>query len=84
MCWLLVRRFLVKVQPVALQLLQTFLPPDQLATLNLQTLQLSSESFLSDDLRESFSDLVDQRVADYFDVPVGTVKAARLMLISNS
>ncbi|MFN0016449.1 MAG: Rpn family recombination-promoting nuclease/putative transposase [Saprospiraceae bacterium] len=47
-----------KVQPVALQLLQTFLPPDQLAALNLQTLQLSSDSFLSDDLRESFSDLV--------------------------
>ncbi|MEQ1743960.1 MAG: Rpn family recombination-promoting nuclease/putative transposase [Saprospiraceae bacterium] len=47
-----------KVQPVTLQLLQAFLSADQVAALNLRTLQLSPESFLSDDLRESFSDLV--------------------------
>ncbi|MEQ1743972.1 MAG: Rpn family recombination-promoting nuclease/putative transposase, partial [Saprospiraceae bacterium] len=47
-----------KVLPVALELVKKFLPPEQLAVLNLQTLQLSSESFLSEDLREFFSDLV--------------------------
>ena len=47
-----------KVLPVVLELVNKFLPPEQLAALNLQTLQLSSESFLSDDLREFFSDLV--------------------------
>lgn len=47
-----------KVLPVARQLVQTFLPPDQLAVLNLDTLQLASESFISEDLRAFFSDLV--------------------------
>ncbi len=47
-----------KVLPVALELVHKFLPPEQVAVLNLQTLQLSSESFLSEELREFFSDLV--------------------------
>lgn len=47
-----------KVLPVALELVRKFLPPEQVAALNLDTLQLSSESFLSEELREFFSDLV--------------------------
>ncbi|MBL7795379.1 MAG: Rpn family recombination-promoting nuclease/putative transposase [Saprospiraceae bacterium] len=47
-----------KVLPVALELLRAFLPPEQVAALNLDTLKLSPERFLSDDLREFYSDLV--------------------------
>jgi len=47
-----------KVLSVALELVKKFLPPDQVAALNLNTLQLSSESFLSEELREFFSDLI--------------------------
>jgi predicted transposase/invertase (TIGR01784 family) len=47
-----------KVLPVTLELVRQFLPQEQVAVLNLSTLQLASESYLSDDLREFFSDLV--------------------------
>jgi predicted transposase/invertase (TIGR01784 family) len=40
------------------EVLKAFLPPRQLAHLNLSTLQLASESFIGEDLREYFSDLV--------------------------
>jgi predicted transposase/invertase (TIGR01784 family) len=47
-------KFLVVVQ----QLVRVFIPPEQLALLNLDALQLSSESFIGADQREFFSDLV--------------------------
>jgi Putative transposase, YhgA-like len=47
-----------KILPVATQLLRKFLKPDQLSVIDLDTLQLVSESFVSEDLHSSFSDLV--------------------------
>lgn len=44
--------------PIARQLLEAFLPKQQLGALDLATLELSSESFLTEELREAFADLV--------------------------
>lgn len=47
-----------KYLPIARQLLEAFLSKPLLEVLDLTTLDLSSESFLSEELRESFADLV--------------------------
>ncbi|MCS7035352.1 MAG: Rpn family recombination-promoting nuclease/putative transposase, partial [Saprospiraceae bacterium] len=48
----------LKVEAVGRQFVQTFLPPEELALLNLNTLQLAPDSFIGEDLRHYFSDIV--------------------------
>ena len=47
-----------KIIPVVKQLIKQRIPATQLALLDLDTLELSTESFVNDDLKESFSDLI--------------------------
>lgn len=51
-------RLVLKIGIVTRETLRAFLPPEQLALLNLGTLSLASESFVSDDLKASLSDVV--------------------------
>ncbi|MDW8230822.1 MAG: Rpn family recombination-promoting nuclease/putative transposase, partial [Saprospiraceae bacterium] len=51
-------RLVLQVVLVVREVLEAFLPADQLALLNLDTLKLSSESYISEDLKESVSDIV--------------------------
>jgi predicted transposase/invertase (TIGR01784 family) len=47
-----------KVKEVAVQLFQKFLSPQLIERLNLESLRLSSDSFVSDKMKEHFSDLI--------------------------
>jgi predicted transposase/invertase (TIGR01784 family) len=47
-----------KILPIVRQLIQREFPPEQLALLDLDTLELSSESYITDESKEFFSDLV--------------------------
>ncbi len=47
-----------KILPLAKQLMQQFLPADVLASLQLDTLELASESFVNEALKEHLTDLV--------------------------
>jgi predicted transposase/invertase (TIGR01784 family) len=46
-----------KIKPVIQELIRAFMPADQLKRLNLHTLELASESFISDETRASLADL---------------------------
>ncbi|MCS6928569.1 MAG: Rpn family recombination-promoting nuclease/putative transposase [Saprospiraceae bacterium] len=48
----------LKVEAIARSFVETFLPSKQLACLKISTLQLASDSFIGEDLRQYFSDIV--------------------------
>ncbi len=51
-------RLVFSILLVVREFLQEFLPAEQVKLLDLSTLQLASESYVSDDLKDSASDVV--------------------------
>ncbi len=50
-------RFILKMRRVIIAMLQEFAPPEIVASLDFSTLEVTSESFLDDQLKEHFADI---------------------------